>query len=226
MALRSRARPIIIVAVSAGLVLPALAPGRAVLAADRAPVEARIAAVQTSVAASEHRDRVAYDAIWLLAQNAPAAAPDQSRDAILAFFDESTPETVEEEVAKTHGLEVVSRKTLTVLGMRMVRFRVPDARSVTDVIAILRADKRVASAQPNFRYRPLLQPREVSQAKEHPKARASHKRGLAATQRPGRGRVAINLSALPAGAPVARNRVSLRWPTADEPFVNVGMSNR
>jgi hypothetical protein len=216
------------VSVSASLALSALSLGPAVLAADRAPLQARIAAVHTSAMPSERRDRVQSDEIWLLAQNAPAAAPDQSGDVILAFFDDSTPETIEEEVAKAHGLEVVSRKTLTLLGMRMVRFRVPDARTVTDVIAVLLADKRVTSAQANFRYRPLKQqpPTEISSLKEHP-ARASQKKRLASTQRPGDGRVANKIPALrPAGSFVAGNRVSLRWPTADEPFVNVGMRNR
>jgi hypothetical protein len=115
--------------------------------------------------------------------------------------------------------------TLGSLGKRMVRFRIPDARSDTDVIAVLRADQRVSSAQPNYRYYlPDRSPIEISGLKEQPQAKAIKEKRLASAQRRGDGKTVPALQR--SGSLVAGNHMSLRWPTADEPFVNVGMRNR
>ena len=62
------------------------------------------------------------------------------------------PESLDEEVAKAHGLEIVGRNTMSSLGLRLVRYRIPDGRSLSSVVERLKADPRVESAQANVRY--------------------------------------------------------------------------
>jgi hypothetical protein len=133
------------------------------------------------------------------AQSSPAGVR-ADEGAILALFDASESTTVEEEVAKTHGLDIVSRLTLEPLGKRVVRFRIPDARSTMELVAELSADARVGSAQPNFRYR----------ISDHPAGGANKQRRFAAEQRPDD----------------SNNQATLRWSTASEPFVDVGARSR
>ena len=73
-------------------------------------------------------------------------------ETILAQFPLSALESVEENVAKQHGLELVRRFTIGSLNKRIVVFRVPDARAVADVVDVLKSDPHVDSAQANFRY--------------------------------------------------------------------------
>jgi hypothetical protein len=189
---------------------------------------ARDAAVNTdSTALKERQGRLSCDEILLLAQNAAVTAGQADGEGVLALFDASTLESVDDEVAKAHGLELVSRLALPSLGKRIVRFRIPDGRSVEDLVAVLRADQRVASAQPNFRYHRLDQPpTDVARLKQQPPGRGQAK-ALASSVRRSDGRTTIKMPALQgAGSLVAGNQRSMRWPTADEPFVNVGMMNR
>jgi hypothetical protein len=225
------ARAVVLFAARASLLLFSLAGGQSAHASDWGPSPGvRIATVTTYASPlSARHDLPQSDEIWLLAQSAPTAAGGQTdREAIIAAFDSSASETVEEDVAKAYGLELVARLTKDSLGKRIVHFRIPDGRHVTDVIALLHADRRVSTAQTNFRYQLLEQPpTEISSFEQDPQVRASQKTGPASVRTQGRGRTALKTPALRrAGSLVVGSYTSLRWPTADEPFVNVGMTNR
>lgn len=182
----------------------------------------------------------------------PAAATDPGSREVLATFALSSPESVEEEVAKELGLQLVDRSQAPSLGYRIVRYRVPDARAITTVIARLRADRRVARAQANVQYTLPDEnppPTAVSNLKELPGEAADERQGPASgravaapispkkTQRKPEGpaKIAEVVAATEGGrkqasrhkGPLASGgRAALRWPTADEPFVNVGAANR
>jgi hypothetical protein len=221
MSLQGRAYPLG-VSFIANLVLFALMGGGPVLAMDfGAPADMRVAAVSTdSISPNERDQRLSVDGIWLLAQNAAVAAG--QGEGVLALFDTSTSEGIEDEVAKAHGLELVSRLALPSLDKRMVRFRIPDGRSVEDVITVLRADQRVASVQPNFRYRRPHQPtREITRLEQPAEVKTRQARGSGVRRVDGK--TTIKMPTLRgAGSLVAGNQRSMRWPSADEPFVNVG----
>jgi hypothetical protein len=112
------------------------------------------------------------------------------------------------------------------------------AASAAEVVTALKGDVRVSRVQENFRY--TLPPREpapaaVSDAKRHV-SRPDEKASLPArTLRAGEGLRAARdvVAARPTarrsgqqGSLVTTNNAALRWPTADEPFANIGARNR
>jgi hypothetical protein len=91
--------------------------------------------------------------IWRLAQGTQPS-PIQAvagEETILAQFELSAREGVEEEVARAHGLELVDRSALRSLGVRIARYRLP---TVATVLKRLRADRRITLAVINVRYAP------------------------------------------------------------------------
>jgi hypothetical protein len=78
-----------------------------------------------------------------------------SRESVLVSFTLTAPDGVEAEIASEHNLELVSKLPLPTLGIRVVRYHIPDSRPISAVIARLRADQRVSSAQVNVQYRQL-----------------------------------------------------------------------
>jgi hypothetical protein len=78
-----------------------------------------------------------------------------SQESVLVSFTLSAPDGVEAEIAKEHNLELVSKLPLPTLGIRVVRYAVPDSRPIAAVLARLRADQRVSSAQVNVQYRQI-----------------------------------------------------------------------
>jgi len=188
----------------------------------------------------------------LLAQGAPLTESEGSGETILVEYPLSTPESVENDVAKQHKLELVRRLAGASLNKRIVVYRIPDARAATEVVAALKADQRVSSAQPNLRYGlPRQQPpeAEISELKPSPdnsakqekrhaseprprsiaepksKAQPEHRRKPAQATRAAGGIPAMARSGQ-RGSLVAGNQAALRWPTADEPFVNLGVTNK
>jgi hypothetical protein len=116
----------------------------------------------SSIDASDRRPTRALEAenSWRLAQNAQpsptlAAASDET---ILAQFELTAREGVEEEVARAHGLELVDRSALRSLGVRIARYRLP---TVATVLKRLRADRRITLAVINVRYAPHAPPQET-----------------------------------------------------------------
>jgi hypothetical protein len=186
---------------------------------------------------------------WLLAQS--ATPPTASGETIIAVFPSSAPESVEEDVAKEHKLEFVRRLEVGSSDRRIVVYRVRDGRSAAEAVAALKGDLRVSSTQPNVRYtlppqRPA--PAAVSDVKQ-PADRLTKQRQRRASRpdakvnlsarTPGSGEgpragrdataaeaVATRLRSGQRGSLVTSNHTALRWPTADEPFVNIGARNR
>ena len=107
----------------------------------------------TASASSTRRTRSQQD-LWLLVQSAQSRTPSATphEELVLAAFPSSASESLDEEVAKTHGLEIAGRNTMSSLGLRLVRYRIPDGRSLSNVVERLKADPRVESAQANVRY--------------------------------------------------------------------------
>jgi subtilisin family serine protease len=75
-------------------------------------------------------------------------------DEIVIALAASSATTVEDGVAQRFNLQILERSTLTLLGQRIVRLRIPDARSVPAVVAALQTDAVASSPQANFLYRP------------------------------------------------------------------------
>jgi hypothetical protein len=74
------------------------------------------------------------------------------RHSVLVAFAFSAPSGVEDEIAKEHQLELVDKLALPTLGLRVVRYTIPDSRTLESVLVELRADRRVSSAQVNVEY--------------------------------------------------------------------------
>jgi subtilisin family serine protease len=71
---------------------------------------------------------------------------------ILALIDQSRPQSVAAELARSYGLEVLSSRPILLLNARATLFRVRAGRSENAALAALQRDARVRSAQFNWRY--------------------------------------------------------------------------
>lgn len=71
---------------------------------------------------------------------------------IVALVDQAQPQSVDAELARAHGLQLVSSRLIGLLGARAVVFRIPARLSEAAVLAALQGDSRVRSAQFNLRY--------------------------------------------------------------------------
>ena len=91
----------------------------------------------------------------LLAQNGPPSKTGAAfgDDTILVAFALSVPQSIDEDIAKQHGLELVDRTELPSLGLRVVRYRAQANAPIAPIIANLRKDQRISSAQANAEYR-------------------------------------------------------------------------
>jgi hypothetical protein len=202
---------------------------------------------QTRPSQRQVRDEASDQLDWLLAQGLPVTAAQGNSQTILAGFPLSTPESVEEDVRRQYGLELVRRFTIEPLDKRIVVFRVPDARAPSDVLAALKSDPRVSNAQLNAIYElPKQEPSapQIGELKQAPapkeeKGRASRPDRKVNLSSRGEAKPESRSDAAPATRPAktnppsgqqaaltTRSQGALRWPTADEPFVNVGMTNR
>ena len=74
-------------------------------------------------------------------------------DEVLVSADRASPESTDDVVAQSHGLQVLERVDLLHLNRRLVRMRIPDGRTVTTVMAELQGDVRIDAPQANFYYR-------------------------------------------------------------------------
>ena len=81
-----------------------------------------------------------------IADTAPAARP---REVIVTLNQAATSDTVFE-LGQDMGLEGDTLYTSSLLGIKVVRFRIPDTRSVPEVLTQLASDVRVNAAQPNY----------------------------------------------------------------------------
>ena len=98
------------------------------------------------------------------AQNPPNQAPQQPvatntpqfvPDEVVVRIAQATPEAVDVAVGQTHGLQLLERSPIALLGVRLVRYRVLNNRSLAAAVAGLQGDPRVLGPQLNYYYRHL-----------------------------------------------------------------------
>lgn len=75
---------------------------------------------------------------------------------ILVLVTSDQADAVGAELAATFNLNVVETVPVALLEGSIIRFRYPDNRPLSDVIALLRSDLRVSQAQPNNYYHPVV----------------------------------------------------------------------
>ncbi|MBX9591904.1 MAG: hypothetical protein K2X43_21640, partial [Hyphomonadaceae bacterium] len=185
----------------------------------------------------------------------PASRPATSDDTILVAFAASVPHSLDEDIARQHGLELIDRTELAALGWRVVRYRAPAHRPIAAIVAELRDDQRIRGAQGSIQYGlsvPGAPATEVSGLEERagaarharrgeppqgPVRRSLDGRAVAASRDAGarhdRPRTTEMAGARKGGrsgeggrALASAGQMALRFPTADEPFVNVGVPGR
>jgi subtilisin family serine protease len=83
----------------------------------------------------------------------PAASARFVARQVLVLIRSSGENTIESDLAQTYGLDPVSNAPLPLLDARMQLYHIRGSRSVGQLVAALRVDSRVLSAQPNFLYR-------------------------------------------------------------------------
>ena len=91
----------------------------------------------------------------LLAQHRPSTTQNDAtaaEDTILVAVVLSVPRSVDEDIAKQYGLELVDRTELPDLDLRIVQFRVSGNRAIAPVLSDLRNDQRIRRAQQNAQY--------------------------------------------------------------------------
>ena len=188
----------------------------------------------------------------LLVQNGAPAKSDAEfgDDTILVAFAFSVPESIDEDIAKEHGLELVDRTELSSLGLRVVRYRAQANSPIAPIIANLRKDQRISSTQASVEYRLPSQngpPTEANQQKDRPGVTRQAKRANPPRGLDGKAAAVIRVAPKFAGQPsinepavtpngkrldkgerplASAGQMALRFPSADEPFVNVGVANR
>jgi hypothetical protein len=228
------------------LVCICLGNGRLCAVAEHASPEVPlvVAAFGSGDAASKSpRSRHADEGIeldWLLAQHMSPTASEENGATVIAIFRSLTPQGVEEEVAKAHKLEFVRRLDTSLTDGRVALYRITDGRAAAEVVAALNGDVRVSAAHENVRYSLPPQvpaPAAVSGAKPSPTQRHASRpdvkpnlsdRAPQTARRLGEARdraVANSTAILGSGQRsglVMSKQMALRFPTADEPFVNIG----
>ena len=91
----------------------------------------------------------------LLAQHRPSTTQNDAtaaEDTILVAVVLSVPQSVDEDIAKQYGLELVDRTELPDLDLRIVQFRVSGNRAIAPILSDLRNDQRIRRAQQNAQY--------------------------------------------------------------------------
>ena len=188
----------------------------------------------------------------LLAQNGSPlkTGAEFGDDTILVAFALSVPQSIDEDIAKEHGLELVDRTELPSLGLRVVRYRAQANAPIAPTIANLRKDHRISSAQTSAEYRLPSQSgpaTEVGQQKDRLGVARQAKRADPPRGLDGKAAAVIRVAPKFAGQPSINDpavtpngrrldkgerplasvgQMALRFPSADEPFVNVGVANR
>jgi subtilisin family serine protease len=74
-------------------------------------------------------------------------------DEVLVTVARTAPERLDDAVGQSHGLRLMDRTTLGLVGRRVVRYRIADGRPVAALLAALRTDTRIFEPQPNYYYR-------------------------------------------------------------------------
>ncbi len=93
--------------------------------------------------------------VHLAAVGAGAPGEQTHEELIIVAVDASNPESLDEEIAQTHKLQLVRRLVMSAIGLRVISYRAVGPQSFAEVIERLRADSRITSAQVNAVYRPV-----------------------------------------------------------------------
>jgi hypothetical protein len=185
-------------AVAVSLAFGSVSDVRMASAGEATPGASQVAALtlEDPIRSAPFPDRgsTSIDRLRRLAQSAPRAADGAGEDdTILVAVGLSAPEDVEEAVAKDFGVEIVSKVRLANLGVRLVRYRVPDLRPIETVLARLNADRRIIGAQLNVRYQAIPRPApetEVGKVTEPSVPEAKQQAKQPAPERPARAEAA------------------------------------
>lgn len=120
-----------------------------------APV--RLAAIGSpSSPSAQHRPQRPIDVLQLVQAQAPNGIEGlASEDLIIVAVDASKPESLDEEIAREHKLEIVGRLVMSSVGLRVISYRPADAQPTDKLIERLRADSRITSAQENVAYQAI-----------------------------------------------------------------------
>jgi hypothetical protein len=232
-------------AIVAGLVLLNASP----LVAGEPATGLQIAAVghdQPQLRSRTTRSTPAREAevAQLLAQIETLAARKEGAVAINVVLVELAPDLppgTAEALAKDHGLAIVDILDFPSLQLRLIRYRVDDGTAIGDVLPKLRQDARVRSAQTNVVYRipeqrqpaPATPPSITARAPQEaeapspppPRAQGKATAAKAAARKSASSGLPASVSsssAHPERLPPSVTQTALRFPTADEPFVNRG----
>jgi hypothetical protein len=79
---------------------------------------------------------------WLLAQDTPPTTSEANGTTVIAIFPSSTPQAVEEEIAKAHKLEFVRRLNTGSAEGRATLYRITDGRAAAEVVTFVSARRR------------------------------------------------------------------------------------
>lgn len=120
----------------------------------------RVAAVDGTTDTSPYRlgmplPRIDLDLKVLLAQYRPSTTQNDAttaEDTILVAIALSVPQSVDEDIARQYGLELLDRTELPELDLRIVQFRVAGNRAAAPLLSELRNDQRIRMAQKNAQY--------------------------------------------------------------------------
>lgn len=81
--------------------------------------------------------------------------PDLVSDEVLIAVSLAEPQQTDVDLGTDFQLSLISSEPIALLNERVVRYRIPDARTVAAVINELSQDTRITAAQPNYIYRKL-----------------------------------------------------------------------
>jgi hypothetical protein len=76
-------------------------------------------------------------------------------DEVVVRMARTMPEVVDLAVAQTHGLQLLERSTIELIGIRLVRYRVLNNRPLAGALTALQGDPRTLGPQLNYYYRHL-----------------------------------------------------------------------
>jgi subtilase family protein len=76
-------------------------------------------------------------------------------DEVVVRMARTMPEAVDLAVAQTHGLQLLERSTIELIGVRLVRYRVLNNRPLAGALTALQGDPRTLGPQLNYYYRHL-----------------------------------------------------------------------
>jgi len=73
-------------------------------------------------------------------------------DEILATINLATPAAVEVTIAQRYGLQRLEAWPINLVSQRVIRYKVPDGRSISAVVAAMQGDRQIVASQPNYLY--------------------------------------------------------------------------